>query len=375
MHNILTTLAARRAKYSRQPDSVAIQQTLAALDSPHSHYVVLTPAEREQVQQDWTALAAEPGASLAPPKAAAKAARKPPPVPPSVAAFFGPAAACLPHRPLAADDYERGVYPCGWQAAASQRTIQLNPPSMTHWLVFDCDHQDPERWRTAGLPEPTFTTVNPINQHHHVVYKLTAPVCTTERGRVGPQRYLRAVREALRAALDGDPGYSGLLTKNPLSACWVAIRPVGELRAYSLSELAAGLDLRAAGRRAAPGGPDAAELAEVGAGGRNRALFDCVRKWAYTNRATADEVCARAHQCNQQLAEPLGGREVDAISKSVARFVARHITPGAGTSAKFLAKQAARGRLGGRPQTTGSSKPWLAEGVSRATWYRRVAKT
>ena len=382
MHNnILETLAERRAKYSQpgvllQLDTgAAIRQTLAALDHPHSHYAGLTAAQREQVRLDWEALAAELGVSLGQPKVAAKKVRAAPPVPSMVASFFGEAASCLPHRPLAADDYERGIYPCGWLAAACLRTVQLNPPSMTHWLIFDCDHTDAERWRAAGLPEPTFTTINPSNGHHHVVYKLTAPVCSTERGRAGPQRYLRAVREALRAALDGDPGYTGLLTKNPLHPGWEVIRPTGDLRAYSLAALAAGLDLRAAGRRAAPGGDAAAELASVGEGSRNRALFDCVRKWAYSRAASAADVHARACELNQQLAEPLGGREVSAVATSVARFVSRHITPGAGTSAKFRSKQAARGRLGGRPQTTGGSKPWLAEGLSRATWYRRAAKT
>lgn len=379
-NNILETLAARRARYSQpgllQLDTApAIRQTLAALDHPYSHYAGLTSDQREQVRQDWTTLAAELGVSLAQPKVATKKVRKAPPVPSMVASFFGEAASCLPHRPLAADDYTLGIYPCSWLAAACLRTVQLNPSSMTHWLIFDCDHVAADRWRTAGLCEPTFITINPSNGHHHVVYKLTTPVCMTERGRAGPQRYLRAVREALRAALDGDPGYSGLLTKNPLSACWEVIRPVGEIRAYTLAELSAGLDLRAAGRRAAPGGDAAEGLAEVGAGGRNRALFDCLRRWAYSRAASADAVHARASQFNLRLAEPLSGREVSAVAKSVARFVSRHITPNGGTSEQFKLKQAARGRLGGRPQTTGGSKPWVQAGCSRATWYRRLAKS
>lgn len=71
--------------------------------------------------------------------------------------------------------------------------------------------------------------------------------------------------------------------------------------------------------------------------------------------------------------EPLLGNEVWHVAKSVAKWVWRKFTPD-----EFSAWQAAQGKKGGiasgesrRSGSLTEAAPWEAEGISRATWYRR----
>lgn len=371
-HDILATLSKRREKIAAHykaklgNSAAAIEQTLMALDHPVSYYVVLTHEERELVRAEWQALALNQGVSLSRPKT--KPVRKPPVIPASVLEFFGDGQ-CIPNRPRAADDFRFGTRLTSWMEAQTRRSIQLNPPGMTYWLIFDCDHTDIERWQTAGLPEPSFITVNPANGHHHVVYRLGAPVCTSERGRYRPIAYLRAIRGALRAALGADENYAGLLTKNPLHPAWQVIRPC-TMPAYTLAELAGQLDLKGAGGDST----GVIDLTLVEEGGRNRALFDAVRVWAYSHSEDEQNILTYADHCNAQLRDPLYEQEVRTIAKSIYRYCCNRLAHKQGSSDEFRARQATRGRLGGRPCTTGTERPWEVEGISRATWYRRRAK-
>jgi hypothetical protein len=123
---------------------------------------------------------------------------------------------------------------------------------------------------------------------------------------------------------------------------------------------------------------------EVGLG-RNVALFDLTRKWAYKairsywgggldgwNRWLS-VANSRALVYNGDFKQPLGGREVWHIARSVAKWTWRNTT-----AEGFSAWQAAQGRKGGkasgivrRAGSVTEAKPWEAEGLSRATWYRR----
>lgn len=65
---------------------------------------------------------------------------------------------------------------------------------------------------------------------------------------------------------------------------------------------------------------------------------------------------------------PLSFSEVKAVSRSVARWTWRQFS-----DEKFSVIQSARGKRGGRPATrTAEGEPWAAQGISRATYYRRM---
>jgi len=78
---------------------------------------------------------------------------------------------------------------------------------------------------------------------------------------------------------------------------------------------------------------------------------------------------------NGDFARPLDSRECYHVAKSVSRWTWRK---DAEAQARFLARQAARGRKGGlasgvvrRAGSVEEAQPWEAEGISRKTWYRR----
>jgi len=179
-----------------------------------------------------------------------------------------------------------------------------------------------------------------------LVYGITAPVLVDGLGaRDAPLRYLCAVESMMRERLQADPGYSGLITKNPAHPLWRTLR--GPRLAYDLCELAEylpGIEKYRPKRRA----PE-----EVGLG-RNVALFDLTRKWAYKairsywgggldgwNRWLS-VANSRSLVYNGDFKQPLGGREVWHIARSVAKWTWRNTT-----AEGFSAWQTKTGAKGG----------------------------
>jgi hypothetical protein len=131
--------------------------------------------------------------------------------------------------------------------------------------------------------------------------------------------------------LKADPGYSGLIAKNPFSPRWRSrwLVPFG----YRLEQLDCHLDKRDKRRPTEP---------EMLCGlGRNCLLFDELRHFAYrevvrfkTQSIGGARFLARieetAHTLNQQfagtIAGPLSLNEVRGIARSVARFCWRHFS-------------------------------------------------
>lgn len=85
-----------------------------------------------------------------------------------------------------------------------------------------------------------------------------------------------AVVEGLRRGVDGDQGYSGLMTKNPIHTGWDATWLTDRL--YSLPELDA--HLTEAGDMPPPGWAHTRRANPVGLG-RNCDIFETARHWAY----------------------------------------------------------------------------------------------
>lgn len=233
----------------------------------------------------------------------------------------------LPKRPHATDSFERGVWRHDRASAMGRRIVEANPPALRNILTVDLDHDD-SLFRAAEVahPRPNLIIENPVNGHAHAAWVLGAPVATTDVAKAGPLRYVAAVSEGLRRKVGGDPGYTGLLMKNPLHSGWNA-QPVRMDHLYTLAELDRELGKSMPGRywyRQRP----AIERAGLG---RNCTLFEVARRWAYRQvrhlapdqaafeRAVLDYVEVR----NMEFGVPLPASEVRAIGRSITRWVLR----------------------------------------------------
>lgn len=229
-----------------------------------------------------------------------------------------------PRRPYCTDALGEGLLIRSFKQALTKCYIQANPPHMRVWSLYDIDRPGGGlAWEDAGLPPPSWATVNKSNGHAHLAYGLTAPVLTASmEARQAPLRYLNAVESAFRAALGGDDGFSGLITKNPSHPLWWTLK--GPQIAYELGELAEWVDLSRF--KSDPG----VKVAEVGLG-RNVTVFDFVRLWSYKNvrlfkgqqggfvnwqKAVYDRCMAR----NGDFSLPMDSREIYHIAKSVAKW-------------------------------------------------------
>lgn len=269
-----------------------------------------------------------------------------------------------PRRPYCSDDLESGLRIRSLKRAITRPYIQANPPHLRVWLIYDVDRPycDPEStsgrmtssvlaWENANLPPPSWAAVNRENGHAHLVYGLRAPVLVDGLGaRDAPMRYLCAIEALMSEMLYADPGFSGLITKNPAHPLWKTLR--GPTLGYELAELAEALPNLEKYR------PKARRVAEVGLG-RNVELFDHLRHWAYRNVRNykgggLDGWNAWLSLCNSKglvrngdFHYPLGGREVWHIAKSVAKWTYRHFDVEA-SDARFSKLQAHRGTVGGK---------------------------
>lgn len=259
----------------------------------------------------------------------------------------------LPLWPLASDDLRAGVYRVSREAALGKRYIEANPHAISNLLVVDIDHPDAllrAMWdRHDWLPNAVVE--NPHSGHAHAVWALSEPVTRTEYARRKPLAYAASVTEGLRRSVDGDTGYSGLLTKNPEHEDWATYWLTDHL--YALDELAT--HLTETGHMPAPSWRRTRRKNPVGLG-RNCALFESARTWAYrevrnhwgdtTGLATAIE--ATAHTLNAEFSEPLPRNEVHHLAASISRWITtrsdmwRHGP--AVYEATFVAIQSARGR-------------------------------
>jgi hypothetical protein len=255
----------------------------------------------------------------------------------------------LPRKPYCTDDLQSGLKIRSARHAVRRKYIQVNPPWLRSWLVFDVDREGAAlAWEDALLPEPAWCSINPANGHAHIAFGLDAPVLIGEHTHDRPVRYLAAVESAMRAKLDADPSYSGLITKNPLHKDW---RTLWSQNAgvYDLAFLSDHLDLPRFVPKRKP--------AEIGLG-RNVTLFDWLRHYAY--RAIRgwkrpepgiyirwmNHLYEMALQRNGDFANPLDFRECYHIAKSVAKWVWNRFDIDA-SDKRFAQRQRQRGRIGG----------------------------
>lgn len=248
-------------------------------------------------------------------------------------------------RPLASDDYRRGVYRMPREEALTKRYIETNPKSLRYCIVLDIDHTDAlvRAFRT-GLPMPSWVSEAPTGKAH-AGYLLSNAFDTSDPNQQKACRLAARIEEGLRREIGADPGYSGLIMKNPVHEAWDTKWGADALHtlARMAEDLGTSLPRETRTRKGYRG--DVAGL------GRNCLLFEETRIWAYSavrrywgdgQEAFLAAVQDHVHMLNQQLAVPLPQVEAKALATSITRWTWANMTPQG-----FKEVQAKRGASGG----------------------------
>jgi len=232
----------------------------------------------------------------------------------------------FPLWPLASDDLRQGIYRMSRTDALEKLHIEANPQAISNLLVVDIDHDDSAlraMWnRQAWLPNAVVE--NPANGHAHAVWALRAAFPRTEYARRAPLAFAAAVTEGLRRSVDGDQGYSGLITKNPVHQAWEANWLTDHL--YELDELREHLD--SAGFMPPASWTRTRRKRPVGLG-RNCDIFESARTWAYrevrnhwgNSAGLHHAITTHVHALNAEYSEPLTFAEAKAIAESIWRWI------------------------------------------------------
>ena len=267
-----------------------------------------------------------------------------------------------------------------WRMAASPETWNYQ---LVEWsrtgnsyaaLGFDCDSREAVERAAAScmgagdLPTPNICATRMASGHVQVFWLLDRPVHRGAHARTKPLQHLGRVAEYYRDALGADPGYTGVLSSNPVHH--------GDYRtSYPRTEPYALADLAAA----IPKGWRVPQVPTTGEG-KNCRLFAALCKLALG--CSDDGLLTWARKLNSEFDPHLPDGEVLGIWRSVCRYRVKWRAQG--HTQGWLWRQAARGRKGGLIGGLRSGvvrragtplehdrAPWATEGVSRRTWYRR----
>ena len=268
------------------------------------------------------------------------------------------------HKPYCSNNKTAGTVR-SLASALKHQYIQCNPPWMKARIVFDVDRagESADAWNWANLPEPTWSTINRVSGNGHLVYELKKPVLVhsdTAMVRWKPIRLISIITENFRQRLRADPGYGGLMTRNPANSRWRVVRGAG---AYDLGDLA---EYVPADFTLPKVKKSSIETPMLGLR-RNVELFDGLRAWAYVKVRAAfngfDDwllsVQCHADHLNGQFRDPLGA-EVGSIARSVAKWVWNKRGHAHGM---FIERQAWKGKKGG---VASGKKRYLATSSARA---------
>ena len=262
--------------------------------------------------------------------------------------------AWLPRYPYATDDLSQGIWRQKRDEAMERRYIEANPQALTNLLVIDIDDGialQKAIWCTSY--PPNWVVENPTNGHAHALWLLQTPIPRTNYAHRKPIAYAHAITEGLRIAVDGDKGYSGLLTKNPQHASWETYQLYHQ--SYTLNQLKAALT--SDNCMPSPTWHKTKRRAVTGLG-RNCTIFESARLWAYREvrnhfgnpESLEQAVMAHVHNLNAEFPEPLPDKEACQIAESITGWIIRESrlwSDGPTVyEATFTAIQSARGRRG-----------------------------
>ena len=229
--------------------------------------------------------------------------------------------------PLVSPD--RGKVQRSFRVHASQAwdypRIELRAANSWPALTFDCDGNASIEKLIAcatfggNLPKPNVIVQRKASSNCHASWFLARPVHRGNGARVKPQWRFGRIAEFYQSELCSEPGYSGVLTLNPMyQAHHGAFKTLwGCKHAYSLDELAEPI----------PKGWRRPVLAQTGVG-RNVYLFLWLMKWAGSPANIGLDVLAVARARNYGSPLPMGDSEVAGLAKSVERYRARWIAEG-----------------------------------------------
>ena len=210
--------------------------------------------------------------------------------------------------------------------------LELQPPHAFVAIVLDCDSTKglddaPSKPWWGGNPKPTpswmVLNTRPRSATRpaggiHAVFALEVPVGRTDAAHTLPLTYLAHVADRLSSHLGADPGYTGLITRNPINPGPECFTHWGRLFPYTLREL---------DQKLPKGKPPSRRLTGIG---RNCDLFQSMvsevfrPKWADTlgaqgwSEAWLDHV--RAQNASMFGDTTLPDAECRSIAKSCFRY-------------------------------------------------------
>ena len=305
-----------------------------------------------------------------------------------------------------------------WAAWSYFPSLELRAENSYPALILDFDGRGSfdrvmEAVRLAKVGALNWAVENRRTGGVHGVWTLAKPVHRAEMALEAPLKLFTRISEYYAARLDADAGYTGVLTHNPMEDAQLAGFVTHWLRRppYGLGELAEFIPFR--WRRPKPSRT---------AVGRNCDVFCHCMRWAGSPANLASPVFPEARRVNDGYDVPLDAPEVAGIARSVERYRRRWIKQGrfyskvermawgrergiksgearrkrtaerdraivqlalAGTTQRAIARVTGVDEkmvrhilrrdapLFGRPASLTETRPWEAEGISKATWYRR----
>ena len=168
--------------------------------------------------------------------------------------------------------------------------------------------------------QPNWVVFNHKNGHAHAAYTLQKPVLKYSKASPKPLQYLADIEKKMIQALDGDPGYTAHLARNPITKDCFGTETLWLRREPWLLD-----ELNDAVLRHLPAGWKPSKLNELPAGsvGRNFDLFHSLMQWAGRKCNRYEDVMTQAQLVNSEFCTPLPFNEVVSTAKSVARYQAR----------------------------------------------------